>query len=221
MSRLGGLASRGAALGALLGGAGLGLVAAAQPWWRAAAEGAAVGFTGSEVTGGLAQALAGVTLAGTLLALALRVRGRRVLAVLLAAVGVGMVATGALRASPAAEAVRGRVRQVSLTDQFALTVTAWPWAYAAAGLLVLAGAVLLGAGALRWQDRAGRFDRAASSGGSPPGSIPADLGDDPAGAWRRLDAGEDPTADPPTGHPDVQPEPARVTMERTQDDPRE
>ena len=48
---------------------------------------------------------------------------------------------GALRVRPSADAVRTQVREVSLADQFALTGTAWPWVYAAAGVLVLAGAV--------------------------------------------------------------------------------
>ena len=118
----------------LLLGAGLGFVAAAQPWWQATGAGAAVTFSGSDATGGLCQALAAVTLAGVLLVLVLRRRGRRVLAVALAATGLGMIATGALQTAPDAEAVRNRVRQVSLTDQFALTTSAWPWVYALAGL---------------------------------------------------------------------------------------
>ena len=124
MSRLTG---RGPTLGVLLLGAGVAFVAAAQPWWRASGAGAAVSFNGSDATGGLSQALAAVTLAGVLLVLVLRRRGRRILAVALAATGLGMIATGALQTAPDAEAVRNRVRQVSLTDQFALTTTAWPW----------------------------------------------------------------------------------------------
>ena len=57
-------------------------------------------FSGSDATGGLSQALAAVTLAGVLLVLVLRRRGRRVLAVVLAATGVGMIATGALQTTP-------------------------------------------------------------------------------------------------------------------------
>ena len=119
-------------------------------------------FSGSDATGGLSQALAAVTLAGVLLVLVLRRRGRRVLAVALAATGLGMIATGALQTAPDAEAVRNRVRQVSLTDQFALTTSAWPWVYALAGLVVVVGALLLWSGR-----RAGPSAATGSRGRSP------------------------------------------------------
>ena len=160
---------RGPTLVVLLVGAGVGFVAAAQPWWRASGAGAAVTFSGSDATGGLSQALAAVTLAGVLLVLVLRRRGRRVLAVVLAATGLGMIATGALQTAPDAEAVRNRVRQVSLTDQFALTTSAWPWVYAFAGLLVVIGALLLWVGAARWAERSDRFARSVDADGRPGG----------------------------------------------------
>ena len=184
-------ASRGSTLAVLLAGAVVGFVASAQPWWRASGDGAAVTFSGSDATGGLCQALAAVTLCSVLLLLVLRTRGRRVLAVLVAAAGLGMILTGTLQSAPDADAVRTRVRQVSLTDQFALSTTAWPWVYAAAGLLVLAGAVLLWLGAPSWTARLTRFDR--STVGVPAA---AELAEDPAQAWKDLDAGRDPTADP-------------------------
>ncbi|MDN5771490.1 MAG: Trp biosynthesis-associated membrane protein, partial [Microlunatus sp.] len=130
-------------LALLVLGAGIGFLASAQAWWQASGDQAAVAFTGSDATGGLSQALAAVTLAGALLVLVLRPLGRRVLAVALAATGIGMVITGALLTAPDADTVRGRVRQLSLTDQFAVVATAWPWVYAVAGLLVLISAVLL------------------------------------------------------------------------------
>lgn len=200
--------TRGTTLAILLVGAGLGFVASAQPWWRATGDGAAVTFSGSDVTGGLCQALAAVALAGVLLVLVLRVRGRRILSVALALTGVGMIVTGALQSAPDADTVRSRVRQVSLTDQFALSTTAWPWVYATAGLLVLTGAVLLWWGAPRWVARVSRFERTTPAA--------ADLSDDPARAWKDLDAGLDPTTDP-----DVRPSGQRATMEPTQDHRRE
>ncbi len=142
---------RATALALLLAGGALALVASAQPWWRAIGDGVSVGFTGSEATGGLSQALAVVVLAGTLLILALRVRGRRIVGGLLIAVGAGVVVLGGLRVRPSAAAVRTQVREVSLADQFALTGTAWPWVYAAAGALVLAGATSVIINAPRWR----------------------------------------------------------------------
>ncbi|HEU5483677.1 MAG TPA: Trp biosynthesis-associated membrane protein, partial [Microlunatus sp.] len=94
----------------LLLGAGVGFVASAQPWWQASGDGAAVTFTGSDVTGGLCQALASVSLAGLLLVLALRPLGRRIVAVVLVATGLGMVLTGAVVSAPDADLVRSRVR---------------------------------------------------------------------------------------------------------------
>jgi uncharacterized membrane protein (TIGR02234 family) len=202
--------SRGIAFGAMLLGGLLGLIAGAQPWWRASGGGATVSFTGSQASGGLTWALAAVVLAGVLLALALRARGRRVVAVLIALAGIGMAVAGALRQRPTSDGVRSRLAQVSLVDTFALTVTAWPWAYALAGVLVTGGAIGMLVHAGRWPVRTARFDRAAAGAGS-------DLADDPTGAWRALDAGEDPTvAEPPTADrrfdsrpedpPDIQPE---------------
>ena len=154
---------RATALALLLAGGALALVASAQPWWRAIGEGVSVGFKGSEATGGLSQALAFVVLAGTLLILALRVRGRRIVGGLLIAVGAGVVVLGGLRVRPSAAAVRTQVREVSLADQFALTGTAWPWVYAAAGALVLAGATSVIINAPRWRVSAARFERASGT----------------------------------------------------------
>ena len=98
----------------------LALVAGSRAWWRAAGTGVSVAFTGTEATGGLAQALALVALAGVLLALVLRSRGRRVLGVLLVLAGAGAVVLGLLRPRPASGAVRTRVLEVSLADSFAL-----------------------------------------------------------------------------------------------------
>ncbi|HEX3206571.1 MAG TPA: Trp biosynthesis-associated membrane protein, partial [Propionibacteriaceae bacterium] len=134
--------SRALAFGCLLLGGGLALVGSAQPWWRAVGEGVAVKFSGTQATGGLSQALAIVALAGTLLMLALRTRGRRVIGALLLLVGAGIAVVGGLRLQPSADAVRSQVREVSLADAFQVSATAWPWVFALSGVLVVAGAVL-------------------------------------------------------------------------------
>lgn len=211
------LLGRGGTLAVLLLGAGLGFAASAQPWWRATGSGASVTFSGSDVTGGLCQALAAVTLAGVLLILVLKARGRRVLAVLIGVTALGMVVTGGRVSAPEADSVRSRVRQLSLTDQFALSATWWPWVYLAAGVLVAAGAVLLWWGAPRWGSRVARFDRSAgdASRSADPGAA---LDDDPARVWKDLDAGLDPTA---PADPDVRPDEERATMDPTHDHRRE
>ena len=212
MSRLDRLTGRGPTLASLLAGAGLGFVAAAQPWWRASGAGADVSFSGSDATGGLSQALAAVTLAGVLLVLVLRRRGRSILAVVLALTGLGMIAAGVLQTAPDAEAVRNRVRQVSLTDQFALSTSVWPWIFAVAGVVVVGGAVLLWIGAGRWAERSDRFARTAELSTGP-----ADLNEDPNRAWKDLDAGRDPTGEPDAHDPDVHDGPEGVTMGRIHD----
>ena len=186
---------RSLALGGLAVGAVLALVAGSRAWWRAAGTGVSVAFTGTEATGGLAQALALVALAGVLLALVLRSRGRRVLGVLLLLAGAGALVLGLLRPRPASGAVRTRVLEVSLADAFALTATAWPYVYAVAGLLVVVAAVLMTVTAARWPSRAARFER-PGAGQVPGAEVAADLprDDDPAALWRLLDAGVDPTA---------------------------
>jgi uncharacterized membrane protein (TIGR02234 family) len=194
------LLSRPAAFGCLLLGGLLGVVATAQPWWRAAGDGAEVAFPGTESTGGLSQALAVVTLAGVLLMLVLKVRGRRVLAVLLGVVALGQVLVGALRLRPAPDAVRTKIREVSLVDQYALSPTPWPWVYALAGAVVLCGAVVLLLGAGSWAASASRFERTA------PGPVdPAS--DDPSVIWKALDAGVDPTTSPNDPPAPVGPDP--------------
>lgn len=209
------LRRRGPTLTLLLLGAGLGFVGSAQPWWRASGDAAAVTFSGADTTGGLSHALAAVVLAGVLLVLVLRVRGRQVLAVLLAATGAGMIVVGGWLTEPAASSVRDKVRLLSLTDQFALQVTAWPWIYCGAGVLVLFGAVLLWLGAPSWSAQSGRFNRAESL---DAGGADADQG---LLDWRQQDAGVDPTDTPEsdpgdtTGDPDVQPGLEQVRMDPT------
>lgn len=194
------------ALGGLAVGAVLALVAGSRAWWRAAGSGVSVVFTGTEASGGLAQALALVVLAGALLGLVLRSRGRRVLGVLLVLTAAGVVVLGLTRPRPAPGTVRSRVLEVSLADQFALVGTAWPYVYAAAGLLILAAAGLMALTAPRWPSRAARFER--------PVAGTADSADEPAVVWRLLDAGVDPTADgsPASGRADVREPAPGVTM---------
>jgi uncharacterized membrane protein (TIGR02234 family) len=194
--------SRALGLGGLLSGSGLAFLAGTQPWWRALGQGLDVGFSGNQSTGGISQALALVGLAGGLLMLVLGSRGRRVVAAILVLVGAGMTTLGLLRLRPSTEAVRTQIRTVSLSDQFSLGATPWPWLYAAAGLLVTIAAATTLASADRWPQRSDRFRRGPDVSGT---QHPLE---DPADAWRALDAGLDPTADSPKqasgpDHPDV------------------
>lgn len=204
-----GARSRGRALlPGLLGGA-LTLVTGAQPWWRATGEGVAVAFSGNQTTAGLSSALGVVALAGWLLVLVLRTRGRQVVGVLLALTGAGAVVVGSLGLRPSDAAVRTSVRQVSLVESYGLTSTGWSWGYAAAGALVLAGGLLVALTAMRWPTRPDRFTRTAAVAAATTAE------DDPAAVWRAQDAGLDPTTTPPSearSGPDVRPAGSRDRM---------
>ena len=184
----------------LVGGL-LALVTGAQAWWRATGEGVAVSFSGTETTAGLSQAVGVVALVGWLLVLVLRTRGRQVLGALLTLTGAGATLVGALGLRPSAAAVRTQVREVSLADQFSLEATGWSYGYAAAGLLVLAGGLLVLVTAPRWPVRADRFTRRTEAAAATAAE------DDPAAVWRAQDAGLDPTV-----APDVHKRRARDTM---------
>jgi len=205
--------SRTSALGGLLIGAALSFLAGAQPWWRARGEGLDVAFSGTTSTGGVSQALALVTAAGTILLLTLGPRGRRIVAVILIAAGLAIAVLGVLRKQPTAQAVQDQVRTVSLIDQFSLSATIWPAVYAATGILIAVAAAITALWSGRWPRRAERFR---------PGSkrITSPVDDQSAEVWAALDAGLDPTADfspEPVHrpHPDVQSRPSPDTMGET------
>nr|WP_294690386.1 Trp biosynthesis-associated membrane protein [uncultured Friedmanniella sp.] len=198
-----------------LSGGVLALVTGSQPWWRATGEGVTATFTGTESTAGLASALAVVALAGWLLVLVLRTRGRQVVALLLGLTGAGMVAVGVLGLRPSTEAVRTEVRSVSLADQFGLVATGWSYGYAATGLLVLAGGLLVAFTAARWPRRPDRFSRSAAVAATTTAE------DDPAAVWHAQDAGLDPTTVSEPEHrlaPDVRPRRLRDTMGSAEED---
>lgn len=203
-----GRSSRSLAHAGLVLGGGLGVVAAAQPWFTAVGRDVSVQISGVQSTAGLNQALAVVTLAGALLILVLKTRGRRVVGVLLTLVGLGIVVLGALRTEPSPDAVLTQVREVSLADQFALDPTPWAWVYTGAGALVVTGAILTATTAGRWPIRVDRFARDEG----PARSVAAT--DEPADVWKALDAGMDPTADP-----NVHDRPPGDTMEDAQPSP--
>jgi uncharacterized membrane protein (TIGR02234 family) len=185
--------SRTVAFGCLIIGGVLALVGSAQPWWRAAGQGVVVTFSGTRATAGLSQALALVALAGTLLLLVLRARGRQVVGALLLLVGAALAVVGGLRPQPGADAVRSRVGEVSLADAFQLAGTAWPWVFAVSGVLVAGGAVLTMITAATWPSASDRFQ---------PGrrQTEGSASDNPAELWRAIDAGLDPTADASVGN---------------------
>jgi uncharacterized membrane protein (TIGR02234 family) len=182
------MSRRGLAFGCLLGGTALALIASGQPWWQAVGEGVVAKITGTEATGGLSQALAIVVLAGTLLILALRARGRRLIGTLLLLVGLGIALAGGLRRQPNPETVRSQVPEASLVDALNLSATVWPWVHALSGVLIAAGAAVTMITAGRWPARSDRYQAQPSQGEAGASD------DDSAELWKALDAGVDPTA---------------------------
>jgi hypothetical protein len=115
----------------------------------------------------LARALALVALAGTGLILVLRVRGRRVVGLLLSVLGLAMVLAGPMLSG---------------------LTTPWRVGYSIGGALVVFGGLLTMINSARWPAAADRFGRNGTHHSAATGN-PADL-------WQALDAGLDPTADP-------------------------
>lgn len=194
----------------LLGGVGA-IAVSAQSWWQVETDVTGIAFSGTDATAGLSQSLAIVMLAGTLLALALKITGRRVLGGMLILVGIGAAITGLVRPQPSATSVQTKLQTVTLTDQFALSGTAWPWFYAAAGLIAILGAAVMMITAQRWPSRADRFDRSSNQ----PVVAPAegDGSEDPTLLWKAMDAGVDPTDESASPPPGVQGPTAPISVE--------
>ena len=164
--------------------------AAPQPWWQVTHPGGTVPIPGNESAGALPTTLAAVLAAGLLLALTLRGWGRLVLAAVLGLAGVGVIVLGLAAPQPPAEVV-ARLAQAVTLDPTGPPTRAWGgYGYAAAGVLVLLGAVAL-AGTARRRGDDGRADRFSRENTSKP--VAAD--DDALSVWRALDEGRDPTAD--------------------------
>jgi hypothetical protein len=146
------MSHRSLALAFLLGGSVIALVVA----WTIVSDGQ-----------DLTRALALVALAGTGLILVLRVRGRRVVGLLLSILGLALALAAVMPAGPA---------------------IGWRVACAIGGALVTSGGMLTMITAARWAAPADRFERTET---------PTSAGtEDPADLWHAQDAGRDPTADP-------------------------
>lgn len=205
------------ALLAGVAGAGIVLLAAAQPWARASFAPAppmpasTITVTGNQL--GRAPGALSLAALGCLAAvLATRGMARRIAGGLLTVLGVlaavtalayvghAHVAAAAASRAPAAAASVGVPR---------LAMTAFPWWLAAAGggALIVAAGVLAAWRGPRWPGMSSRYDRppgmvrsrapghgAGQSGGGPPVS-----GLDQVTAWDALDRGSDPTVRHPHG----------------------
>jgi uncharacterized membrane protein (TIGR02234 family) len=172
-------------------GAGLVLLAVAQPWARASLVSAAplppthITVTGRE----LAPAAGALAIAAlTCLAAIIATRGvaRRAVSALLAAAGALIAAGAAAAVRHAHVAATAAAHSLGPLSGARLEMSAFPWwaATAAGGLVIVAAGALAMWRAARWPAMSSRYDR---PGGSPR------PGDDPAAAWDALDRGADPT----------------------------
>ncbi|MFH8804740.1 TIGR02234 family membrane protein [Streptomyces sp. NPDC017936] len=181
-------------------GAAVALLATRQRWSEGTATVAGGAFPltakGSDVTG-VPAALAIVGLAALVAVFAVRGAGRLAVSALLALSGAGIVVASLSGASDSS-ALDEKAAQATGDTSAAvasLTHTAWPYAAAAGGaLILLAGLLALRYGRL-WPGMSGRYER----GGAPRPRRRAQAADPdrPEEMWKALDRGEDPTgADP-------------------------
>jgi len=158
--------------------------------------------TGSQTTG-VPSALALVGLASAVAVFAVRGLGRRLLGVLLALAGAGVVGVCLTAATGSAALNRRASAAVGISSATANHVThsAWPWAGALGGVLLFLAALLVLARGRDWPGMSSRYDAperrrvvgpdAAAPAG--PARVASGREQTPADVWKALDRGEDPT----------------------------
>ncbi|RAY16486.1 MFS transporter [Actinomadura craniellae] len=172
-------------------GALLAVLAAGRAWATVRAPAAVTPFslavTGRELAPA-AAALGWAGLAGLAALVATRGRARTVVGALLALFGavIAVVSTVSTGRADVLAAAGSRRALLELSGAPAVTVSAW-WAISlAGGLLLAAGGVITVIRGHRWPGMSARYDRPGTAARSP-------AADDPAGLWKSLDRGEDPT----------------------------
>jgi uncharacterized membrane protein (TIGR02234 family) len=206
-------------LAALLcaGGAGLALLAAGRPWATVRAGEAITPFaqdlTGRDLGTG-AGALAWAALAGLAALFATQGRVRAGVGVLLGlfGAGIGYASLVAVRRSTVVSAAGEKSSLLRLGGALQVDTSPWWVVSLAGGVLLVAAGILTVVRGSRWPGMSARYDRArapvpASVRGreDAPGTAASEPAEqDPAGLWKSLDRGEDPTAagDEPPGRAD-------------------
>lgn len=163
------------AIGLILLGSALALLASTQQWVSVAGLVEVTGTRGRQLSPA-AFALGLVGLAGLVAVLATRSLGRRIVGALVVLAGVGLVWASIV--GPSSDV--GWTAYGTPTDD--PVATAWPWVSVAGGVLVLLGGLLTVLRGGRWPGMSSRYER-------PSGQ--ARSGEDDT--WRALDRGEDPT----------------------------
>jgi len=187
-------------------GASVALLAAGRTWTRGEVsfQQAAlhVTATGSQTTG-VPSALALVGLAAAVAVFAVRGLGRRLLGLLLALAGAGVMAVCVTAATGTAALNRRASAAVGLSTATANHVThsAWPWAGVVGGLLLVVAGVLVITRGRDWPGMSSRYDAPTrrrvdgpgTSATAGPGRSRPQAEQTPADVWKALDRGEDPT----------------------------
>ncbi|MFJ4830933.1 TIGR02234 family membrane protein [Streptomyces sp. NPDC088747] len=182
-------------------GAALALLATRQNWASGTASVAGGDFpltaSGSDVTG-VPAALAIVGLAALVAVFAVRRSGRFLVSALLALVGVGIIVAAVLGAgdSSALDEKAAAASGDTAASAAALSHTAWPYAAAAGGVLILLAGLLALRYGRSWPTMSGRYERDGTP--RPRKAKPVDP-DRPEDIWKALDRGEDPTGPDPAG----------------------
>lgn len=154
----------------------------------------AVSASGREVTG-VPAALALVGLAALVAVFAVRRVGRVAVSALLLLSGAGVILASVLGAVDEDPLDEAAAAAAGLTGVAAADVshTAWPWAAALGGLLMLlAGLTALVRGRY-WPGMSARYDAPGTAGRPARRSAPPADQDRPDEMWKALDRGEDPT----------------------------
>lgn len=184
-----------ATLAVLAAGGALGVVAAGQEWGSATVSSAladtTVSASGRDLVP-LASAVSLIALAAVVAVPAVRRLGRRIVGVVLAALGAGATAvTGVVAADLA-----GHVREWTTTSaggagasgpvDAVTTSPGWAWVQVLAAILVLVAGLMVAVRGPVWPGMGAKYER------STPGESGA--ADTPRDAWDALDRGDDPTA---------------------------
>ncbi|UFQ15079.1 MULTISPECIES: TIGR02234 family membrane protein [Streptomyces] len=177
-------------------GAALALLASRQTWARGTASVAGgdlpLTASGGDVTG-VPAALAIVGLAALVAIFAVRRTGRLLVSLLLTLSGAGTVVAALLGAGDGAALDE---KAATASGDAAATIgglshTGWPYAAAAAGVLLLLAGLLALTYGRSWPAMSGRYERDGSP--SPRKARRAPDPERPEELWKALDRGEDPT----------------------------
>lgn len=193
--------SKAVAIGLVVVGGGLALIASVQEWLRVDfLPGVATAETLSITGQKLNPALTLIALAGLASALVLTIAGRgfrRVIGVLVLLLGIGLAVLGAMTGANPVAGARKQIEEVSgiageaqeaLLD--GVTVSAWPGVTIAVGALLALGGVLILVFGGRWKTGGRKYE---SGDASPKSRGRVRAPGDRISEWDALSDGDDPT----------------------------